>query len=793
MRNLYPLLLLLLTGMHSYSQNTSLSPRYTTPDSAQILDFRYGKVLTVKQNGATATYRLADIATGNAITVPFTGNTAPIPGNPYGYVFRGWVTPYGALIQAPSSYLGPYTTPLYEYNQGTVTQLTQVTNSVSTAGDYVLWTSTDSASHGLILRNMASHQQQLIADSVISGSAVAANGLVAYATRGDFSSAHLYRYQNGANTLIDQWELPYPNPDYPPQFYSISTDGEGIAYLRSPDEIGSRVYVYNHDSVSYVLTQGDYGGYADFPIASYGAPLINNGYVGGILLSAPYYYNVQGQVYTRDQQGVLRNVLPIQTGSAVGIANMLAISPQGDIAVAAKSGNNYATYIINQDGSAVKKVADESLRAYYEDSTWFVASDRTIYAVNLDTAARHYITPITKQVYTHNRVPITSADFLSHYIGPDSGMGRLEKIQFLSLPKKGLLVAANNQPVYPTNISFNRDMLDSLKYSAFSVPGKDTIRWRAFDGLKWTNDTSIYVTVLPAPDTITPFERTTLAGKPIRFWSVNFKQHFTGKLAGIRINRLPAYGKLTIGGKQIFYERSRDITLAEIDSMYYTPNPNIIGVDTLQWMAYNGTSYTPNDTPAILRVFPELNTPPILRTVESSYSQSGAADTILISNYPRAQAYTDVTAVVDNIQALPIAPDHSFVIVPSDLSVGAHQLKVLFKNRLDSISVLKSFTITSPFAPMMVGGELHRPLTAEQGVQVWPNPFSGQFTISGLDANNNYTLRLYDVQGRLALTERSFNLSRKVVLPGVNKGMYVLEVYDDKNKKVVKSIQLLKL
>jgi hypothetical protein len=682
---------------------------------------------------------------------------------------------------------------LYEYNQGTVTQLTQVTENISTAGDYVVWTSTDSASHGLIMRNMATHQQQVIVDSAVTGAAVAANGLLAYATWNDFISAHLYRYQNGVHTLIDQWVIDYPNPDYPPRFYGISTDGEGIAYLRSFDEIGSSVYVYDHDSISLVVTQGDYGGYSDFSVAGYGPPLINNGYMGGILLTAPYYYHTQGQVYTRDQQGNLRYVLPIQTGSAVGIASILAISPQGDIAVGAKSGNDYATYIIKQDGSAVEKVADQSLRAYYEDSTWFVVSDRIVFSVNPDTAVQHYITPIVKQVYTRNRVPVTSADFLQHYVGPASGIGQLEKIQILSLPKRGVLISANNQPLYNVNATFNRDLLDSLKYGASIFPGKDTIRWRAFDGTKWTNDTAIYITIVPAPDTIKPFERTTLAGKPIRFWAANFKQNFTGKLAGIRVNRLPAYGRLTIGGKQLFYERSRDVTLAEIDSMYYTPNPNIIGVDTLQWMAYNGTTYTANDTPAILRVFPELNTPPILRTVESSYSQSGAADTILITNYPVPQAHTDVTAVIDNTWMLPVASNHTFVIVPSALTAGAHQLKVMFKHRLDSISTQKNFTITSPFAPLMVGGEQHLLLQQEPVLQAWPNPFSEQLTISGLDANGAYTLRLYDAQGRLVITDRSFNQSRKVLVPVVNKGIYILEVYDDKNKKVVKNIQLLKL
>jgi len=784
MRKIYPFLLLLLVEMSAYAQNFSLTPVYASPDSSLILDYRYGKVLTVKQNGNSYTYRLVEVGSGASEVIPYTG----------AYQNGAWVTPYGAILQTPVT-PGTFNVSLYEYRQGSFTQLSPEASTVSTAGDYVVWANADPANPALILRNMATQQQQVLVDSSITGAAVAANGFVAYATGSNNMATYLYRYQNGVNTLTDQWVLDFPNPDYPPRFYGINTDGERIAYLRSTDDIGTRVYVYDHDSVSYVLTQGDYGGYTDFP-TSYFVPLINNGYIGGIYLSAPYYYHTLGQVYTRDLQGNLRYVLPIQTSTAVGIANIKNISPQGDIAVSTKSGNNYGIYIIKQDGSSVKKVADVSGQAYYEDSTWFISGNSILFSVNLDTATQHYITPITKQVYTRNRVPITSSDFLQHYVGAASGIGQLEQIQFLTLPKRGTLSSANNQPIYTVNATFTRAMLDSLKYSASSFPGKDTIRWRAFDGMNWTKDTAIYVNILPAPDTIKPFERNTLAGTPIRFWASNFKLNFTGKLAGIRVNRLPAYGKLTIGGKQLFYERSRDVTLAELDSMYYTPYPNIVGVDTLQWMAYNGTSYTPNDTPAILRVYPVLNTPPILRTVESQYSQTGAADTILIANYPIPQARTDVMAVVDNSRMLPIAANHTFVIEPSTYSVGAHQLKVTFKHKLDSISIQRSFNITTPFAPLMVNADKHNLFQEAAPVAVWPNPFSEQFTVNGLDANGTYTLRLYDAQGWLVLTDRSFSQSRKVVLPGrkvAGKGMYVLEVYDDKRKIVVKRLQLLRL
>jgi hypothetical protein len=232
--------------------------------------------------------------------------------------------------------------------------------------------------------------------------------------------------------------------------------------------------------------------------------------------------------------------------------------------------------------------------------------------------------------------------------------------------------------------------------------------------------------------------------------------------------------------------------------MYYTPYPNIVGVDTLQWMAYNDTALSKNDTPVILRVYPQLNTQPVLRTLKASYSQWGQPENILIANYPRPEAHTDVWVWIDGTQMLPVAADKTFVLSPSMYSAGTHQLKVTFKHKLDSISLIQNFTITGAPAPLMVGAGRHG-ITADDitgELTVLPNPFNGQFTVSGLSWDRSYLLRLYDAQGKLVFTDRSFNQSKKVLNAGnyaVTKGGYYLQVYDMQSKTVVKTIKLLRL
>jgi len=793
-------LLLLVTGMSTNAQYASLKPVYASPDNSRILDYRYGKVLTVKQDPIfyyKYTYRLTDVSTGHTEVIPYTGIYLPRLTYLTAIHFRAWITPYGALIMVPTDENNDNNASLYEYRQGMFNMLSPVARNVSLAGDYLLWENVYDPDQGLLLRNLATQQQQRLVDSAVTGAAVTSSGFVSYST-----GRYLYKYQNGVSTLIDQWnELETPNTDYPPGYHTISTDGERITYHKSTRFAATNVYLYEHDSVTLLLTQGDANAHTDFLLSIFAAPLVNNGYIGGADFSSPFLNNFQGQIYTRDRQGHMHYMLPMRPNTPVAFASVMNVSPQGDVAVSARSGydfgTRYRTFIIKQDGSAIRKIADVESWANYEDSTWFILSGRFVFSVNPDTAApQHAVMPISKQVNPGTRLFFKAADFRQHYIGPDSGIGQLEQIEFLSLPKRGLLRGANNQIIDNGNAVIPRNLLDSLRYIAPGITSHDTIRWRVFDGMNYTNDTAIYINIAMIPDTIKPFERNTLAGTPIRFLRGNFTQNYTGKLKGIRVNRLPAYGKLTIGGKQLFYERSTEITLAEIDSMYYTPNPNIVGVDTLQWMAFNGTSYTKNDTPAILRVYPVLNTPPILRTLQRQYSHSGATDTILIANYPIPQARTDVMAVVDNSRMLTIAANHTFVVEPSTYSIGTHRLKVTFKHKLDSISIQRSFTVTSPFAPMMMSADQHQPVQQDGVLRVWPNPFGEQFTISGLDANSTYTLRLYDAQGRLVMSSRSFNQSRKVLIPvngRVNKGMYLLEVYDDKNKKVVKCIQLLRL
>jgi len=794
MRKIYFFLLLLLWSTASVAQNPYLRTAYKGPDSSVILDYGYGKVLSFKYSGGNFIYYLGDVSTGAITVIPY---NKPYDINGFAEIISdhayAWVTPYGALIAGQTLGSTPNSglVSLYEWKQGVLTKLADQMYNVHTAGDYAIWLTSPTAGGKLMLRNLATNQQTLVVDSSIQAATVAANGMVVYST-----GQYLYTYKNGVNKLIYHL-IPSQFPDGPEYIYELETDGERVTFLNYREQDATQVLLYEHDSVTLLLTGGDYGGFSEFSM-NITKPIINNGYIGGVNLSWPYYYNTEGRVYTRDRQGTFRDVLNIKTRTDIGYARMAAINARGDIAVRTTSGGNQGTYLVSQDGSYNRKIAGATSWVYYQDTTWLAAIGNTLYTVIKDTLAHHYLKSFSKQVYNDMRNPMPASDFLENYVGPNSGPGQLERIEIVKRPSKGVLLNKNNQPILGNNNIILRADLDTLKYSAPGLPNRrDTIKWRAFDGVNWTETADIYLNLTLPPGTIKPFERNTLAGVPIRFWSSQFKENSSNPLSGIRITKLPTWGKLTVDGRAVFYQESSDLTLAQIDRMIYTPNPNVVGVDTLQWMSFNTVGgYSPNDTPVILRIYPQLNTPPVLRTLESSYSRAAAPDTILIANYPIPQARTDVMVQLDNKQVLPIGPDHTFIISPSLYTTGTHQLKVSFKHKLDSISVVRSFTITNALAPLMVSGDKLR-ITAETGpLSASPNPFSEQLTVTGLDANKTYILQLFDAQGKAVLTDRSFNQSKKVIELSGNlfiKGIYYLQVQDAGTRELVKTIKLLHL
>lgn len=74
---------------------------------------------------------------------------------------------------------------------------------------------------------------------------------------------------------------------------------------------------------------------------------------------------------------------------------------------------------------------------------------------------------------------------------------------------------------------------------------------------------------------------------------------------------------------------------------------------------------------------------------------------------------------------------------------------------------------------------------AEEGIQVYPNPFSGEFQIDINSEQDELPARIYDAAGRSVWQGMLYNRRQIMELPGVQSGMFWLEVdFDNRTERV---------
>ena len=659
---------LLCAAFASAQLNTNpyLSAYYTVPAGNTILDFSNNRLLVVKDS----TCRLINTQqnTSEVFTLPRKLAIAPDQTN------SAWVTPSGALFTVVG---GNNSVAVYEWRQGQLTLLEPYARTLSVSGNYLTWVRGQGpipfqVTDSLFLKNLAMQQVTLVDDSVGTDIAVSKEGMAVYY---DYNRQIQYTWQNGVRTVI--------------------TDGAGMNVIfRMPvadngrvlaiSEKGLRTLVlYNGTRTDTLRMLGDETYIIDRTQYS-----INGGYLAYVVRQDGEGYP-QSWTYVRDSVGNTREAFYYQGGKYHSYAFTLIrrLSPNGDVMLH-KDLNPSGLYYSPRAGQR-KLIANTPYeRVFYQQNTWFLSQDSTLYTIHADTTLQMHIQPFYKTGSANSSIQFTANDFIQHFSGPASGAGQLDKI---------------------------------------------------------------------------------------------------------RITSLPTWGRLTVKGKVVFYERSNEIARAELDSMKYTPNPGIVGIDTLQWQGSNGLTYT-SDTSVALRTYPVLNTPPILRTLESKYSVAGSPDTILIANYPPVRWHTEVAVLLDGATTLPISPNGAFIIDPGTLSAGLHNLRVTFWHPLDTISIFRSFTVTGQ-QPLMAMLQQKSGILVQEHLSISPNPFNQQFTLTGLYPERASILSLLDQQGRVVYTQRVVNQGRVVVTVStpLSKGLYVLNIYDENSRKLTGTIKLLHL
>lgn len=81
--------------------------------------------------------------------------------------------------------------------------------------------------------------------------------------------------------------------------------------------------------------------------------------------------------------------------------------------------------------------------------------------------------------------------------------------------------------------------------------------------------------------------------------------------------------------------------------------------------------------------------------------------------------------------------------------------------------------------------------TGKFGCSVFPNPAGNSFTIDAgnLDPAKRITIRIYNAAGMLVLTEKT-NRKLTRIYPGLDKGTYLVELNDGRNREIIRLFQL---
>jgi hypothetical protein len=80
-----------------------------------------------------------------------------------------------------------------------------------------------------------------------------------------------------------------------------------------------------------------------------------------------------------------------------------------------------------------------------------------------------------------------------------------------------------------------------------------------------------------------------------------------------------------------------------------------------------------------------------------------------------------------------------------------------------------------------------------QLINAFPNPFHGQFSVSGFNSSKSYSLTVYNMQGKRIWSIYMSNQNRITIKPAVIKAGYILSIYDASKKRSLGILKLLNL
>ncbi|MGX5820725.1 T9SS type A sorting domain-containing protein [Chitinophaga lutea] len=321
------------------------------------------------------------------------------------------------------------------------------------------------------------------------------------------------------------------------------------------------------------------------------------------------------------------------------------------------------------------------------------------------------------------------------------------------------------------------------------LPGmaRDSGNWYTFYG------NTVYRIALDTPSTHTAedFTVNVRPNTPYAFTLQQFLDHYTGvdegpgQLSAVSFFLNTGNGYLRAGNDSIgtFAWVARE----RLDSVQYIPAAGFTGVDSIQWRADNGLSTTAQ---GIIRFV-------VAPACYTSLAVSLTADPNIVNNdrdSVRLTAHGNVggslftfardTGFTNLLR--PESGDSVITLHPTALRRGDNYFYVKMRvagcdsAARDQVRVVK--TIFSNGDPV-------------NAILAYPNPFTTQFTVEGLEKEKRYIITLHDLTGRPVQTWITSGSPKFTAIPPatLRKGVYFLKVFDDTTQRLAGGLVLLKI
>ncbi|HEY8917137.1 MAG TPA: T9SS type A sorting domain-containing protein [Chitinophaga sp.] len=730
------------------------SSPYITPHlqvSGLILDYRYSKALYIDK--ATGHPMLADAITGQRTTL----STAVLNTT---LIQKGFVTAQGAIWMQDGG------ASIHEWRNGQIVFTTGIAGSTAfdVSNNYLAW----SGNNQVGLKNLVTGDttyRDISPDSLgyfFDNVSVGDNGVVALDIETFRTLYDVFKLQNGQFTRLSTGSV---NSD-------PVTDGKNVIYKAEPNVL------YLHNGQNNILL-GATGSGNDQNSAGSGPDYqMNSNYAAFIR---------DGQVNLRDTTGAIRQLSTFNYTPSVPNSKprLDLLNTEGNLMISlADSGRFY----MNKAGlrklvTALPTIADvynggpALSRSFYDNGEWYVVIGNTLFKVAVDSFPANHISSFEKQTKPDSTLTFKTEDFTSNFSGP----GALVNIKFPGLPKHGVL-KLNNQVV---NIYYTISAGDisKLTYTPDSAyKGADTLRWVASNGLEYTTDTaSVFINVTDSVITV-PVPQPVISGLASTYCGAAGAQT-------VKILNLPA---ATSGiAVSVLLDSTVNLPVAADSTFTILPDSLVAGTHTITVTFEHDTTQkqlTREFTiiaPATPDVNVTVNVNPITSdTIPVVITAANAAGGGKLPLYTFAwdRNFTD--------QIQMESTNDKATVQPSEFKLGDNWVYVRMRSSdnctttptaTDSIKINKT-NITAIVDVNAPGRMIH----------IYPNPFRGQLTLKGFQPTGTYVISLYNAQGRLLKQQRIVNNTQvQLQVPVTSGNIYLLNIYDEKNKKMLGTEKLL--